>query len=159
MNLQLDVQVAVSDTPQNQLPDNEQIHGWVNSVLHKIAPAIDVAEMTVRIVDETEIAQLNEQYRQKTGATNVLSFPFELPPGMPEQTGVKLLGDVVVCAAVVLREALAQGKSAEAHWAHMIVHGTLHLLGYDHLVDDEAEQMESLEVAILGTLGYADPYQ
>ncbi len=114
--------------------------------------------MTVRIVELDEITLINEQYRQKTGPTNVLSFPFEAMPGMPAELQESELGDVIVCAAVVKAEAAEQGKSPVAHWAHMIVHGTLHLLGYDHLHDREAEEMESLEITVLAGLGYANPY-
>jgi probable rRNA maturation factor len=109
----------------------------------------------VRIVDEQESAELNEQYRHKQGPTNVLSFPFECPPGVE----LNLLGDLVICAPVVQREAQQQQKQELAHWAHMVVHGTLHLLGYDHLQQDEAEAMENREIRIMEDLGYSDPYR
>lgn len=109
----------------------------------------------MRIVDEGEIAALNERWRSKRGATNVLSFPFDgdhsLAPG--------LLGDIVICAPVVRREAEEQHKSMEAHWAHMVVHGTLHLQGHDHINAEEAKEMETLEIRILQSLGYTNPYQ
>lgn len=111
-------------------------------------------EVVVRVVGETESAELNRDYRGKAGPTNVLSFPFEPPPGVPSS----LLGDLVVCAAVVRREAKQQGKPVRDHWAHMVVHGCLHLLGYDHQGDAEAQRMEQLEVEILARLGIADPY-
>ncbi|MCP5150869.1 MAG: rRNA maturation RNase YbeY [Ectothiorhodospiraceae bacterium] len=111
-------------------------------------------EMTVRVVDEVEGAELNETYRRKSGPTNVLAFPFEAPPG----ASVRLLGDVVICAPVVAREAEEQGKEPRAHWAHMVVHGTLHLLGYDHRRAAQAARMESREREILTTLGFPDPY-
>ena len=112
-------------------------------------------QITVRVVDEPEGAALNEQFRHKAGATNVLSFPLEEPPGLRDVR----FGDIAVCAPVVAREASDQGKSREAHFAHMVVHGTLHLLGYDHNDKQEAERMESEEVRILARLGYADPYE
>ena len=105
-------------------------------------------------MDEGESQSLNHSYRDKDKPTNVLSFPYEQAPGMY----VPLLGDLVICAPVVIQEALEQEKPVEAHWAHMVLHGVLHLLGYDHIETDEAEQMEKLEVTLLGKLGYANPY-
>jgi len=112
------------------------------------------AELAVRIVDEAESAALNATYRHRQGPTNVLSFPAELPAGVP----LALLGDLVICAPVVAQEAREQGKPAEAHWAHLVVHGCLHLLGFDHEAEAEAEAMESLERSILAGLGFPDPY-
>ncbi|HEU5399625.1 MAG TPA: rRNA maturation RNase YbeY [Gammaproteobacteria bacterium] len=112
------------------------------------------AELAIRVVDEAESAELNSHYRGKTGPTNVLSFMAELPAGVP----LPVLGDLVICAPVVAREAREQGKSAEAHWAHLVVHGCLHLLGYDHEAEAEAEAMESVERQILAGLGLPDPY-
>src|SRR5690606_500913 len=111
-------------------------------------------ELSIRIVDRDEIQALNAQYRHKNTPTNVLSFPCELPPAVD----VPLLGDIVICAQVVQEEAAAQHKAELSHWAHMVVHGTLHLLGYDHMDDAEANEMESLEIEILNTLGFANPY-
>ena len=113
------------------------------------------AEISLLIVDETEGAELNRQWRGKDGPTNVLSFPSDLPA----ELNLPLLGDLIICAPVVEKEAMAQKKSLDAHWAHMVVHGTLHLLGYDHVVDAEAQEMEALETRILKQLGYPDPYQ
>lgn len=112
------------------------------------------AELSVRIVDEDESQALNLQYRGKDKPTNVLSFPCELPDGVE----LPLLGDLVICAQVVAKEALEQGKVLHAHWAHMVVHGTLHLLGYDHIEDGEAEEMEAIEIQVLLELGYPNPY-
>lgn len=112
------------------------------------------AELAIRIVDEAEGAELNATYRHKQGATNVLSFPAELPAGVP----LPLLGDLVICAPVVAREARDQGKALEAHWAHLVVHGCLHLLGHDHELQADAEEMETLERKILAGMGYPDPY-
>ena len=112
------------------------------------------ARMTVRVVDEAEGAALNERYRGRAGATNVLAFGFDAPEVPP----VRILGDVVVCAPVAAREALAHSKRLDAHWAHLVVHGTLHLLGYDHDEPGDAAEMETLEREILDRLGYPDPY-
>jgi probable rRNA maturation factor len=111
-------------------------------------------ELSLRIVDAQEIRALNKRYRGRDTATNVLSFPAELPPGLP----FRHLGDIIVCAAVVRDEAVAQNKRSEAHWAHMLVHGTLHLLGYDHEDDEEAQIMEALEAQALARLGWPCPY-
>jgi len=124
---------------------------WVNAALRDHAHD---AELTVRFVDEGEAAELNRRWRGKSGPTNVLSFPVS---GL-EQAAPGLLGDIVVCAPVVEREAEQQGKRLQAHWAHMVVHGTLHLLGYDHENNEEADIMESLEATILAGLGFPNPY-
>jgi probable rRNA maturation factor len=112
------------------------------------------AEVAIRIVGIDEGRALNRDYRHKDYPTNVLSFPAELPPGVD----LPLIGDLAICAPVVEREAAEQHKRPRDHWAHLTVHGTLHLLGYDHLVDTEAEAMEALETRILAGLGIADPY-
>lgn len=112
------------------------------------------AEVTVRLVDEAESADLNLRYRGKDRPTNVLSFPFEAPAGIP----VNLLGDLVICAAVVMAEAKDQQKSADAHWAHMVIHGMLHLQDYDHETPDDAGIMEALEIRLLSALGFSSPY-
>lgn len=156
MSVAVSVQRAV--TPQDaRLPDDRQIEDWVNKAVRQAADDQDL-QMTIRIVDEAEIVELNKTYRGKDGATNVLSFPFDAPPGLPAEAQEPELGDVVICAAVVSREAQSQNKSPVAHWAHMIVHGSLHLLGYDHQTEGEAQKMESLEREVLHELGFADPY-
>lgn len=147
--IDLDVQVASSS---DALPTDADFRRWVEAALDGRRAQ---GELSLRIVDEAEGAELNAKYRQRQGATNVLSFPFVASPGVD----LPLLGDIVICAPVVAREARAQGKSAPAHWAHMTVHGCLHLLGHDHLEPAEAEEMEALESAILAALGYADPYR
>lgn len=140
--------------PKNVMPTATQLKQWAKAALKdKIAHV----EMTVRVVDTTEITELNMHYRHKTGATNVLSFPFDMPMGLADEP--PLLGDIVICATVVNQEAEAQGKLATAHWAHMVVHGTLHLLGYDHEIPADANIMEPLEISILKKLGFPDPYQ
>ena len=136
-----------------RVPDEVLFQQWARAAAD--AAANEAAEVSIRIVDESESAELNQTYRHKSGPTNVLSFPCEVPVGVPND----LLGDLVICAPVVAREALEQGKNPEAHWAHMVIHGVLHLRGYDHLQEDEAEQMEALEVEILDGLGYPNPYE
>ena len=148
MNLTVDFDNASSAT---LLPSLDDFERWVSATLvsHR-----HEAELSIRVVDEDESANLNLQFRMKAGPTNVLSFPADLPP----ELGIPLLGDLVICAPVVEREAGEQGKSRQAHWAHMVVHGTLHLIGYDHIDEGEAEQMEALEIDILHSLNYPNPY-
>lgn len=147
-----DVRVSVQRaTTSNSLPSASQFKDWVKAALEGRR---DSGEISIRIVDEAEGADLNRTWRQKDYATNVLSFPAELPA----EIGSSLLGDLVICAPVVAREAAQQGKTEEAHWAHLVVHGTLHLLGFDHETAAEAEGMEALETRILADLGYPDPY-
>ena len=144
----LEVQVAVA-VPG--VPDEASLRVWAETAL---AGHADPAGLVIRIVDEAESAALNATYRHKPGPTNVLSFPFESPPGVD----IDHLGDIVICAPVVMREAIVQDKAPEAHWAHMVVHGILHLLGYDHQNDSHAAAMEALEVRLLRKLGYPNPY-
>lgn len=134
------------------LPAPEQLLDWVEAALETENYGV---ELVIRLVDEAESAELNEAYRGKTGPTNVLSFPFDMPPEVEE---TRLLGDMVICAPVVRREAAEQGKTEPAHWAHLVVHGTLHLQGYDHQTEAGAAEMEGLERKILARLGYPDPY-
>ncbi|RDS84541.1 rRNA maturation RNase YbeY [Dyella monticola] len=136
------------------LPAPVSFRRWVNAALAG-ARHRRPAELSIRIVGTREGRTLNRTYRGKDYATNVLSFPTELPPGMR----LPLLGDIAICAPVVRREASEQGKEATHHWAHLTVHGVLHLLGYDHIVEAEAVRMEVLETRILKGLGIADPYQ
>lgn len=138
-------------TERKGVPSVAELRRWAYAAL---AGRVERGELVVRIVGEAESAELNHDYRGKSGPTNVLSFPFEPPPGIPSP----VLGDLIICAPVVRKEAREQGKSARAHWAHMVIHGCLHLLGYDHQHDEEAEQMEALEVAVLEQLGIGDPY-
>lgn len=145
----IDIQYA---SKAADLPNEDMIHRWVNAALQSIDE--QNPELTIRIVDEVEAQQLNEKWRQRSYPTNVLSFPFESPP----EINIPLLGDIVICAAVVKREAAEQQKSVESHWAHMIIHGCLHLLGYDHISDSDANIMENLEIDILHSLGYSNPY-
>lgn len=133
------------------VPDEQELQWWAEAGWLGEGET----EITLRVVDETESAELNTQYRGREYPTNVLSFPFEVPDGVD----LDLLGDLVICDGVVRREAQEQGKTLQAHWAQMVIHGMLHLQGYDHQNDQEAEIMESLEVRLLGELGFPDPYQ
>ncbi|MBF8999795.1 MULTISPECIES: rRNA maturation RNase YbeY [Vibrio] len=149
MSIELDLQIASQSDAD--LPSQADFSRWLTEAVNRFQ---EQAEVTIRIVDEQESHQLNFDYRGKDRPTNVLSFPFEAPPGME----IDLLGDLVICRQVVEREAKEQNTPLASHWAHMVVHGSLHLLGYDHIEDDEAEIMESLEAEIMQSMGYEDPY-
>ncbi|RKZ36817.1 MAG: rRNA maturation RNase YbeY [Gammaproteobacteria bacterium] len=162
INIEVDVQYASAEA---NLPNKKTLSHWINVAFScipleqtgdlpcKILPQRQV-EMTIRLVDETEGTQLNETWRGGVGPTNVLSFPFECPPGVD----MPLLGDIIICAPLVAREATKQNKSLSAHWTHLVIHGTLHLLGYDHIEESQAQLMENLEIRILHDLGYSNPY-
>jgi len=147
--LELDLQIA-SQAPG--LPSEAEFRTWCELALRQRQ---NDSELTIRLVDEAEGRELNKTWRHKDYATNVLSFPADVPD---ELLDIPLLGDLVICAPVVTREAAEQGKSAPAHWAHLVIHGCLHLLGYDHIDDAEAEEMEALERELLAELGHPDPY-
>jgi probable rRNA maturation factor len=150
---QVDVQYAY---PSENSPTTEHIQQWVAVALAQAEyPDPAAAELSVRIVDEAEGRELNLTWRNQDKSTNVLSFPYEALPGID----VPLLGDIVVCAPVVMAEAAAQNKTTSAHWAHLIIHGSLHLLGYDHIEPTDAEKMESLEIRCLAALNYPNPYK
>jgi probable rRNA maturation factor len=148
-HLELELQQAVPVAPGQ--PTEADFRHWAESALPLDGAPV---ELVVRIVDEAESGQLNRDYRGKEGPTNVLSFPFEAPPEVPSP----LLGDLVICAPVVAREAAQQGKAPQAHWAHMVIHGVLHLLGYDHMTDEEAQLMEDRECELLHRLHFPNPY-
>jgi probable rRNA maturation factor len=149
MNLSIDIQMAC---PSEDAPDEYSIKRWASAA---IRDERDNPELSLRIVDEIESADFNQQYRGKTGATNVLSFPFDAVTPEP----LPILGDLVICAPVVNREAREQQKTTQAHWAHIIVHGVLHLLGYDHINENDADKMEALETAIMLALDFPPPYE
>ncbi len=151
--MSVDVQIASNAAG---IPASKSIRDWVRKTIDETDPGRDV-DVSVRVVDEDEMRSLNREYRDQNKPTNVLAFPVGdggfVPPGERP-----LLGDIVVCAGVVAREANEQGKRLDDHWGHMLVHGTLHLLGHDHITDQQAEAMEALERRVLATLGIADPY-
>ncbi|HGJ5883864.1 rRNA maturation RNase YbeY [Arsenophonus sp.] len=146
----LDLQLACSD--HSGLPSETTFQQWLEAFLPQFQSE---SEITIRIVDIAENQYLNLTYRGKDKPTNVLSFPFEAP----ENITLPLLGDLIICRQVVEKEAIEQQKNQDAHWAHMVIHGCLHLLGYDHLTDFEAAEMETIETEIMQKLGYPDPYQ
>ncbi|GLR13872.1 rRNA maturation RNase YbeY [Chitinimonas viridis] len=148
----LDLAVQYGVRPKGT-PGKKLLRLWAAAALEA---GLD-ASLTLRVVDEAEGRALNRDYRSKDYATNVLSFAFNEGEAMPGMDDI-MMGDLVLCAPVVEREALEQGKTLEAHWAHLVVHGVLHLQGYDHMDEVEAEAMEALETAILQSLGYPDPY-
>ena len=146
---QLVLQIA---TTAEDLPSTAQFQNWLDAAL---ADQEKEFEVVIRLVDEAESALLNQEYRGKSGATNVLSFEFEIPAPID----LNLLGDLVICVPVLEKEAREQNKPLAHHWAHLVVHGILHLRGYDHIVDAEADEMEAKEIAILKTLNIPNPYQ
>ena len=148
--VQLDVGISYG-LPRKGLPAAASFRKWAAAAAHG---RIRKADLAIRLVDEKEGRALNRHYRGKDYATNVLSFPAELPEGV----GLPLLGDLVICAPVVAREAAAQGKPLAAHYAHLTVHGVLHLLGLDHEDEREAEAMEQIERDVMAALGFPDPY-
>jgi probable rRNA maturation factor len=147
----IDIQLI---TDKTIVPKKSLLRQWAKTALSR---NLDSAEVTIRIVDEAEMTELNSTYRRKKGPTNVLSFPFSAPDGV--NFAVPLLGDIVICAAVVNKEAAEQHKAPEAHWAHMIIHGIFHLLGHDHENDSDADIMEALEIETMKTLGFSNPYE
>ena len=150
------LQVDISNASQSKnIPSNEDIHLWVSAAITE--PNNDsgkTCELSIRIVDAKEISQLNSTYRHKSTETNVLSFPAELPASVD----ICLLGDIVICAPVVSAEAQQQNKTLPAHWAHMLIHAALHLQGYDHIEEQDANIMESREIELLDQLGFPNPY-
>lgn len=138
-----------------EVPSHELMQKWAEQAVMSDG---DV-QVSLRIVDTEESQQLNNDYRGKDKPTNILSFPMDIPEDLIKEMDVLLLGDLVICASVVTEESSQQKKTLAAHWAHMLVHGMLHLQGYDHIDDMEAEVMEQKEIEILKTLGFDNPYQ
>lgn len=152
MSTHVDIDIA---SLSSKVPAIEHIEHWVTQALAAVPDIRRDNEVSVCIVDEAESRELNLRYREQDKPTNVLSFPADLPAELK----LPLLGDLVICAPVVEREAEEQRKALDAHWAHMVVHGTLHLLGYDHITEQDAEKMEALETHILGQMGFPAPYE
>lgn len=148
---EFDIQWCVAD--RTQLPDEALIRHWANVSLSELVEGD--AEVCLRIVDASEIQSLNLQYRSENKATNVLSFP----NGHIDENGRVLLGDIVICNEVVVSESVTQKKSVEAHFAHLLIHGLLHLRGHDHSEDDQADKMEAVEIGLMKNLGYGNPYE
>jgi probable rRNA maturation factor len=155
----------MNDSSETMLPSTQDFQDWTEATLLALAAksneaAQDEAELCIRLVNEEESASLNENYRQKKGPTNILSFPYSEIEGVTGvETDLNLLGDLAICVPLVKKEATEQNKAIEAHWAHLTVHGVLHLHGYDHEEDMAANKMENLEISILNTLGYENPYE
>lgn len=147
--IELDLQIASS---ARQLPSHADFLSWCSLALRQRQHP---SELTIRLVDAEEGLQLNATWRGKDSPTNVLSFPADIPEGLLD---IPLLGDLVICVPVVEAEAAQQNKTLNAHWAHLVIHGCLHLLGYDHIDEQEAEEMEGLERQLLAEIGYSDPY-
>ena len=154
-SVEVDVQIACTDP---DVPSEGEIQSWIRHALSASGrPLAAASEVSVRVVDSAEIQRLNSDYRGQDKATNVLSFPAGSVTGLPADA-VRTLGDIVVCAQVVSGEAAGLGTAVRDHWAHMLVHGTLHLLGFDHVKDADAAEMERLETRILARNGVTDPY-
>jgi len=147
MTIDLDVQRACAC---NSIPNDSRLQSWVETALHDHPQAL----LTIRIVDRAESSALNQRFRSRGGPTNVLSFPAEVPV----EIDLPFLGDIVICAPLAAEEAAEQGKDLNAHWAHLVIHGVLHLLGFDHQAEMEAEEMEMREILLLASLGYPNPY-
>lgn len=145
-------------TEQKSLPTNKDFKEWILQAL-AVANYAKPCEVAIRLVDEEESHALNLQYRGKDKPTNVLSFPSDLPDEVLTSLKREPLGDIIICVPVVLAEATEQHKTAIAHWAHLTIHGILHLLGFDHIDDEEAEEMEALEIDALQELGINNPYE
>ena len=145
----LDIQIA---SQSKQLPSTQQFQQWVDTVL---SDQSQHSEIVIRLIDEAEMISFNQQYRHKTGSTNILSFPFDAP----EPIESDLLGDLLICPAVIEIEAQQQHKQLTHHWAHIVIHGLLHLLGYDHINDTDATEMESLEIKLLQKITINNPYK
>lgn len=155
MALTINLNIVRGDEPQ-YLPTEADLQRWYSAIEAKLDGDFHIA---VSIVEPEYIQELNNQYRGKDYATNVLSFPFEASDAEVAALGFTELGDVIICPEVLEREASEQNKPLEHHWAHIAIHGMLHLLGYDHIEEEEAQEMEGLERNLLADLGIADPYK
>jgi len=147
MTIEVEVQRA---SGSDFIPGDDCFQIWAGTAMEDGGSRL----LTIRVVGRAESAELNQRYRRKKGPTNVLAFAADVP----QECGVPLLGDIVICAPLVMEEAMAQGKNPQAHWAHLVIHGVLHLLGFDHQNTAQAAVMESREISLLASLGYPDPY-
>ncbi|NLK85814.1 MAG: rRNA maturation RNase YbeY [Aeromonadales bacterium] len=154
MQVNIDLQIA-TDEPLESYPSLEKMESWVKTAL-EVGGRTKDSELTIRMVDSDEIHALNKDYRNVDRPTNILSFPFEMPEGIED---LPLLGDLVICKEVLERECKEQNKTLEEHFCHLIIHGSLHLLGYDHIEDSDAKIMEPLEIKALALLGFRNPYE
>ncbi|MFT4863760.1 MAG: putative rRNA maturation factor [Pseudohongiellaceae bacterium] len=155
MNVNIDI---LNESSAAWVPPAADCNRWITSALAS-ADYTKKCSISIRFVDESESKELNGRFRSKDKPTNVLSFPANMPANVIKAMGAEFLGDIVICAPVLEEEALAQGKTIAAHWAHLTVHGTLHLLGFDHETDDQAQIMENLEIDSLQHLGFSNPYK
>ena len=152
------IEMAVSesaDPEEGDIPDTDEIQSWADKALMREGEVV----ASLQIVGSEEMRELNHTWRGKDKPTNVLSFPMEIPSDIPDVPEMNILGDIALCPDVINEEAERQHKTRQAHWAHMVVHGMLHLQGYDHIEDKQAEEMETLEINILNQLGFMNPYQ
>ena len=152
------IEMAVSesaDPEEGDIPDTDEIQSWADKALMREGEVV----ASLQIVGSDEMRELNHTWRGKDKPTNVLSFPMEIPSDIPDVPEMNILGDIALCPDVINEEAERQHKTRQAHWAHMVVHGMLHLQGYDHIEDKQAEEMETLEINILNQLGFMNPYQ
>jgi probable rRNA maturation factor len=149
----IDIQHAIS-TP---LPfSDEEINMWASLALQS---KLSDAELTIRFVSLDEMSQLNQEYRKKTGPTNVLSFPSNLPAEILQELDHPFIGDIIISPNVLEKESVEQEKNLKSHWTHIIIHGVLHLLGYDHIQPEEEQIMQTLEIQLLNQLGIKNPYE
>ncbi len=155
MNILIDCQNTIDS---KKLPSIENMQSWVLETLKIVDAQFSKPEITIRVVSLEESQQLNLEYRSKDSPTNVLSFPFEAPEMIPTDELDEYLGDLVICEKVLRDEAEQQNKPLSNHWAHLVIHGVFHLLGFDHIEDEEAEEMEALEIKVLNSLGLENPY-
>ena len=156
MNNEAQPLIELQCAPGVEIPVGARVPTWIVAALTRV-PSFRSGEISLRLVGADESQSMNKQFRDRDAPTNVLAFPADELPGLPVQASA-VLGDLVICAPVMEAEALAQGKTVLAHFAHLVVHGTLHLLGLDHQSDAEARHMEGLETEILQELGFSDPY-
>jgi len=155
MHIHIDLQNTIDS---QLLPKVTTIQTWLLTALKKINANFEQPEITIRVVSLEESQQLNLTYRNKDKPTNILSFPFEAPEMIPIEELDEFLGDLIVCEPIVIEEANSQNKTLESHWAHLLIHGLLHLQGFDHVEEQQAELMEALEIEVLNELGFPNPY-